>query len=67
MRGMIVAIAVAALGLGAAASLAGDRSAGAHPHFDDQGVLRWETTLADSLKTAKKQNKLVLVEYGREA
>lgn len=38
-----------------------------HPHFDDGGTLRWHTKLADAQVAAKKDSKLVLIEYGREA
>ncbi len=65
MRGMLVALALAGMGFGVA--LAGEGADGAHPHFKDQGVLHWDTSLADALKTAAKENKLVLIEYGREA
>ena len=76
MRGMFLALTLTAVGLGAAVALSGDvaagdgaagEKAGAHAHFNGQGVLSWKTTLADALKAAKKQNKLVLIEYGREA
>lgn len=45
----------------AGAALAGD-----HPHFDDGGVLPWYTKLAEAQAAAKKQGKLVFIEYGRE-
>ena len=37
-----------------------------HPHFDDGGALRWFTKLADAEAAAKKEGKLVFIEYGRE-
>ncbi len=37
-----------------------------HPHFEDRG-LKWHTKLADALAEAKRDNKHVLIEYGREA
>ncbi|GAC1393874.1 MAG: hypothetical protein NVSMB47_01940 [Polyangiales bacterium] len=37
-----------------------------HPHFDDRG-LRWHTRYADALAEAKRDQKHVLVEYGRKA
>jgi hypothetical protein len=38
-----------------------------HPHFDDGGTLRWYTELAKAQAAAKKEGKLIFVEYGREA
>jgi hypothetical protein len=38
-----------------------------HPHFDDGGTLRWFTKLAAAQAAAKKEGKLVFIEYGREA
>lgn len=40
--------------------------ASTHPHFDDKG-LKWHTKLADALAEAKRDNKHVLIEYGRAA
>ena len=37
-----------------------------HPHFDDQGTLRWYTKLADAQAAAKKEGKLIFIEYGRK-
>jgi hypothetical protein len=37
-----------------------------HPHFADGGVIRWYTKLADAQAVAKKEGKLILIEYGRE-
>jgi len=51
----------------ASALLAGDGKKSGHPHFDDAGTLRWFTSLDDACAAAKKENKVVLVEYGREA
>ena len=50
----------------AVAVLAGDKKS-SHPHFDDLGTLRWYTKLADAQAVARKEGKLVLIEYGREA
>ena len=47
------------------AAMAGGKTGG-HPHFDDQGTLRWYTKLADAQAAAKKEGKLIFVEYGRE-
>jgi len=49
------------------AALAGEARKGAHPHFNDQGTIRWFTKLADAQAAAKKEGKLVFIEYGREA
>jgi hypothetical protein len=38
-----------------------------HPHFDGKRVLPWYTELAKAKAAAKKQNKIVFIEYGREA
>ncbi|MBL9076984.1 MAG: hypothetical protein JNL08_05745 [Planctomycetes bacterium] len=38
-----------------------------HPHFDDRGTLAWHTTLAAAKAAARAEDKLILVEYGREA
>ena len=38
-----------------------------HPHFDDKGTLVWFTTFAAAKEAAQKQDRLILVEYGREA
>ncbi|MBI5431694.1 MAG: thioredoxin family protein [Planctomycetes bacterium] len=37
-----------------------------HPHFDDQGTLDWYTTWADAAAAAKRENKLVFIDMGRE-
>ncbi len=51
----------------ASTSMAGKKSkAGKHPHFDDKGALPWFTQLADAQAQAKKETKLVFIEYGRE-
>ena len=47
------------------AATASDKAKG-HPHFDDGGTLRWYTKLADAQAVAKKEGKLVFIEYGRE-
>jgi len=49
-----------------AAAAAGEKPAG-HPHFKDGGALAWHTDLASACAAAKKQGKLVFIEYGREA
>ena len=37
-----------------------------HPHFNDGGAIPWYTKLAEAQAAAKKQGKLVFIEYGRE-
>ena len=37
-----------------------------HPHFNDGGTLRWFTDLAAASAAAKKEGKVVFIEYGRE-
>ena len=49
-----------------AAAMAGAAVAGGHPHFNDGGVIPWYTKLAEAQAAAKKQGKLVFIEYGRE-
>lgn len=39
----------------------------AHPHFDDGGTLPWYKTLAEAQAAAKKADKLIFIEFGREA
>jgi hypothetical protein len=38
-----------------------------HPHFDDGGTLKWFTSLADAKAAAKQHDKLIFIQYGREA
>lgn len=38
-----------------------------HPHFDDRGTLAWHTRWSDALAQAAREDKLVFVEFGREA
>lgn len=49
----------------AAGTVAGEKPQG-HPHFNDGGAIPWYTTLAAAAADAKKQDKLVFIEYGRE-
>jgi hypothetical protein len=44
---------------------AGDDEDG-HPHFDDKGTLPWFTKLTDAQSAARKEGKLVFIEYGRK-
>ncbi len=48
------------------AAMAGNAEKFKHPHFADGGVIRWYTTLAEAQAVAKKEGKLVFIEYGRE-
>ncbi len=73
-KGLALSMGLAALGVAAAAFLAspgaataGPAAGGKHPHFDDGGALTWSTQLADAQKAAKAADKLIFVEYGREA
>lgn len=38
----------------------------AHPHFDDKGALDWHTRWSEALATAKRENKHLFIEFGRE-
>lgn len=60
-----LALLAAILVLAAAAS--GKDKPQVHPHFNDGGTLRWYTELAAASAAAKKEGKLVFIEYGREA
>jgi hypothetical protein len=65
---MKTAILAAALVLAPlAAAGAGEEKPSPHPHFNDGGTLDWHTKLADARQAAKKEGKLIFVEYGREA
>lgn len=37
-----------------------------HPHFDDQGVLDWYTTLDEAKAAASASGRRILIEFGRE-
>ena len=38
-----------------------------HPHFDDGGTLVWHTKLAAAMAAAKAADRVILVEFGRQA
>ncbi len=38
----------------------------AHPHFDDKSTLDWHTQWSAALAEAKRDNKLIFIEFGRE-
>lgn len=38
-----------------------------HPHFDDKGTIDWEPRFADAMARAKREGRLIFVEFGREA
>jgi hypothetical protein len=38
-----------------------------HPHFDDRGTLNWHVRWKDALAQARAEDKLLFVEFGREA
>jgi hypothetical protein len=55
-----------------AAALAVTASAGLtraqkHPHFDDGGTLVWHTKLSAAKEAAAREDRVILVEYGRKA
>lgn len=60
-----IALAAGMLAIAGSAAAGGDKPHG-HPHFNDGGTLRWYTNLADAQAAAKKANKIVFIEYGRE-
>ena len=41
-------------------------STSSHPHFNDQGTLRWETTMAAAKARAAAEGKRIFIEFGRE-
>ena len=56
---------LALLAVLAAVVAAKDKPQG-HPHFNDGGTLRWSTGFAAAAAAAKKEGKLIFIEYGRE-
>jgi uncharacterized protein YyaL (SSP411 family) len=38
-----------------------------HPHFDDKGCLDWHTRWNEALAAARKEQKPIFIEFGREA
>jgi len=68
MNSRLIASALAASLACAAVVLAGDApKLSPHPHFNDGGTLSWSVKLADAQSAAKASDKLIFVEYGREA
>ena len=61
---MLIKLRLAALTLLANAAIAAPQG---HPHFQDGGTLSWHQTLAAAKAAAKAADKMILVEYGREA
>lgn len=59
-------IRIFALALLALPLAAGESGKKGHPHFDDKGALQWDTTLAAAQARAKKETKLIFIEYGRK-
>jgi len=39
----------------------------AHPHFDDRGTLDWHTRWREAQVAARESDRLIFVEFGREA
>jgi hypothetical protein len=37
-----------------------------HPHFDDRGTLDWHTSYREASERAKREQKHLFVEIGRE-
>lgn len=37
-----------------------------HPHFDDRGTLDWHRSWAEASATARREEKRVFIEIGRE-
>ena len=67
-----IVFAAAALAVATAVGLAGDApkptaSLTPHPHFNDGGTLLWSKKVADAQAAAKAGDKLIFIEYGREA
>lgn len=52
--------------LGAAAVSSRSMNRRSHPHFDDRGALDWFDSYSEALAAAKRDGKIVFVEYGRE-
>lgn len=72
MNARSIALAVSSLAVCAAVVLAGDapKATGGrapHPHFNDGGTLSWSTKLAEAQKAANSGDRLIFIEYGREA
>lgn len=42
------------------------RTSSSHPHFDDRGTLDWHLVFEDAQAAAKRESKLLVIEYGRE-
>jgi len=40
--------------------------ASSHPYFNDRGALAWSTKLADAQEAARRDGKLILIEFGRQ-
>ncbi len=67
MKFRALALALAGLVVVSTAVFAADTPRQAHPHFNDKGTLHWTKKLADAQALAKAQDKLIFIEYGREA
>ena len=67
MRLRFVACAVSASLALAVLALAADAPKTPHPHFKDGGTLSWSKKLADAQAAAKAADKLIFIEFGREA
>lgn len=69
MNSRFFVFAAIAVGAVAAIGLAADsvRAPAPHPHFNDGGTLSWSKKLADAQTAAKAADKLIFIEFGREA
>lgn len=64
MRASLVVPVVVAF---ASLVFAADAPKSPHPHFKDGGVLSWSRRLADAQAAAKAADRMIFIEFGREA
>ncbi len=38
-----------------------------HPHFNDRGTLNWFETLEGAIEEAKRNGRMIFIEFGRKA
>ena len=65
--GVLATLALAALVFAGDAAKTAPAAVSTHPHFNDGGTLAWSKKLADAQAAAKAADKLIFIEYGREA
>ena len=63
----IASVALASLALAAVGFAADPPQPAPHPHFNDGGTLTWSKKLADAQAAAKAADKMIFIEFGREA